>query len=164
MDFVIEEWSPGHPRWDELGRVIEEQGQANWAFGDHHAEFPHYFLAALVDGEVAGFLMFVVWEIGPHDRKYPAVQRDGVTLKEAKIFAFGVQKAYRRQGISRALQERALVRAKGLNCYQVRSTSNQNYPESHQLKLSMGFAVEPMERDEPWLTFIMPLQAIKLDE
>ena len=30
--------------------------------------------------------------------------------------------------------------------------------ENHQLKLSMGFAVEPMEREEPSLAFIIPLR------
>jgi hypothetical protein len=32
------------------------------------------------------------------------------------------------------------------------------YPENHQFKLSMGFAVEPMERDEKCLGFVMPLK------
>jgi hypothetical protein len=38
--------------------------------------------------------------------------------------------------------------------------SNHGYAENHQLKLSMGFAVEPMEREEPSFAFVMPLRAI----
>jgi hypothetical protein len=36
-----------------------------------------------------------------------------------------------------------------------------DHPENHQVKLSMGFAVEPMEREEPSLAFIMPLSRIE---
>ncbi len=120
-----------------------------------------YFLAAKRDGDIVGFLMFVVWDIGPNDRDHPPVQMDGNTLREAKIIAFGVKEACRRQGIGRALQEYTLERAKALDCYQVRSVSDMDHPENHQLKLSMGFAVEPMERAEPSLAFIMPLSQIE---
>ena len=34
-----------------------------------------------------------------------------------------------------------------------------NHPENHHLKLSMGFAIEPMERDEHCLAFVMPLKS-----
>ena len=67
--------------------------------------------------------MYVVWEIGPHDRGHPPVKRDGKALTEAKIIAFGVPSAQRRQGIGRALQEHVLRRARALGCYQVRSVS-----------------------------------------
>ena len=108
------------------------------------------------DGRVVGFLTYVVWNIGPHDRDHPPLAVDGRTLKEAKIIAFGVKEAYRRQGIGRALQEYAIRRARALGCYQVRSVSDADHPENRQLKLAMGFAVEPMERDKPTLAFIMP--------
>ena len=72
--------------------------------------------------------------------------------------AFGVKKAYRRQGIGRALQEYAIRGARALGCYQVRSVSGTDHPDNRQLKLAMGFGVEPMERDKPTLTFIMPLK------
>ena len=108
--------------------------------------------------------MFVVWDIGPHDRDQPPVEIHGRRLQEAKIIAFGVKEAYRRQGIGRSLQEYTLKRAKELDCYQVRSVSDTDHPENHQLKLSMGFAVEPMEREEPSLAFIMPLRKGARDE
>ena len=80
------------------------------------------------------------------------------TLTEAKIINFGVKEEYRRQGIGRALQEETLRLAKDLGCYQVRSVSRYDRAENHQLKLSMGFGVEPMERDKPSLAFVMPLK------
>ena len=153
----IEELGPGDPGWRELVEVIGEEGQAKEAFEPFFCRFPRYFVAARQGGQIVGFLMFVVWEIGPHDRRHPVVQRGGKALTEAKIIAFGVPSAYRRRGIGRALQEHVLHRARALGCYQVRSVSRWTRQANHQLKLSMGFAVEPMERDEPSLAFIMPL-------
>ena len=159
--FSIEEMTPDSPEWQELVDVITQENQTGWAFNPHFEQFTRYFLAAKQDGDIVGFLMFVVWDIGPHDRDQPPIQVDGQTLREAKIIAFGVKEAYRRQGIGRALQEYTLKRAKELDCYQVRSVSDMDHPENHQLKLSMGFAVEPMEREEPSLAFIMPLNQVE---
>ena len=159
--FSIEEMTSDHPEWQELVDVITQENQTGWAFNSHFEQFARYFLGAKQAGNIVGFLMFVVWDIGPHDRDHPPVQINGQTLQEAKIIAFGVKKAYRRQGIGRALQEYTLKRAKELDCYQVRSVSDMDHPENHQLKLSMGFAVEPMEREEPSLAFIMPLNQIE---
>ena len=155
--FSIEEITLDSPEWQELVDVITQENQTGWAFNPHFEQFARYFLAAKQGGDIVGFLMFVVWDIGPHDRDHPPIQVAGQTLREAKIIAFGVKKAYRRQGIGRALQEYTLKQAKELDCYQVRSVSDMDHPENHQLKLSMGFGVEPMERKEPSLAFIMPL-------
>ncbi len=155
---TIEEWTPQHPRWTELAAAIEVEQQATWAFAPLFADFPRHFLVALQEDVVVGFLMFVVWEIGPHDRMMPTLQLNGVALTEAKIIAFGVRESHRRQGIGRALQEHTLQRARELGCYQVRSVSGGDHPENYQLKLSMGFAVEPMERDAPSVAFVMPLR------
>ena len=156
--FSIEEMASDHPEWQELVDVITQENQAGWAFNPHFEQFARYFLAAKQDGNIVGFLMFVVWDIGPHDRDHPPIQMAGKTLREAKIIAFGVKKPYRRRGIGRGLQEYTLKRARELDCYQVRSISDADHPENHQLKLSMGFAVEPMEREQPSLAFIMPLR------
>ena len=155
----IEELDSGDPRWPELVAVIDEEGPSEDAFNPFFSRFPRRFVAASQGGQVVGFLMFVVWEIGPHDRGHPVVERSGKPLTEAKIIAFGVKPAHRRQGIRRAPQEHVLRRARALGCYQVRSVSNGSRQANHQLKLSMGFAVEPMERDGPSLAFIMPLGA-----
>ena len=159
--FSIEEMTPDHPEWQELVDVIAHEKQTGWAFNPHFKQFARYFLAAKQDGDIVGFLMFVVWNIGPNDRDHPPIQMHGKKLREAKIIAFGVKKTYRRQGIGRALQEYTLKRAKELDCYQVRSVSDMSHPENYQLKLSMGFAVEPMERDKPSLAFVMPLGRIE---
>ncbi len=156
--FSIEELTPDHSDWQEFVTLVNSLNQEGWAFNPYFEQFSRYFLAAKQGGTIVGFLMFVVWDIGPNDRDHPPVQVDGKTLKEAKILAFGVKDGYRRQGIGIALQEYAIRQAKMFGCYQVRSVSGENHPENHQLKLSMGFAVEPMERDEKCLAFVMPLK------
>ncbi len=144
--------------WPEFVAVINGEGQARWAFDAHFEPFPRHFVMAKQDGRVVGFLMYVVWDIGPNDRGHRPLIVAGRPLTEAKIIAFGVKEEYRRQGIGRALQEHTLRRTQALGCYQVRSVSDGDHPENHRLKLAMGFAVEPMERDQPALAFIMPLR------
>lgn len=157
----IEELTPNHPDWQEFVALVNDLNQEDWAFNPYFEQFSRYFLAARQDGTIVGFLMFVVWDIGPHDRDHPPIQIHGKTLKEAKILAFGVKEGYRRRGIGTALQEYTIEQAKLFDCYQVRSVSGENYPENHLLKLAMGFAVEPMERDEKCLAFVLPLKSAR---
>lgn len=155
---IVEEWTEEHPRWNELIQAIAEQNQTHWAFDPFFEQFSRHFMVALKEGKVVGFLMFVVWEIGPHDRNSPPIQFKGTTLTEAKVIAFGVQEAHRRQGVGSTIQEQTIKRAKELGCYQLRSVSGNDHSENYQLKLSMGFALEPMERDTPSVAFVMPLR------
>ena len=158
--YTIQELTPDDRDWPEFAEVVDGEGQSRWAFSADFERFPRRFLMARQDGRIVGFLMYVIWEIGPNDRGHPPLAVDGQALTEAKIIAFGVRTAYRRQGIGRALQEQVLRSAKALGCYQVRSVSTGDHPENQQLKLAMGFAVEPMERETPTLTFIMPLKPV----
>ncbi len=159
MNIVVEEWTPDHLHWHTLVQVIADEHQTEWAFNPFFEPFSRTFVVALHEGNVVGFLMFVVWAIGQHDRDHPLITLNGEVLMEAKIIAFGVRAAYRRHGIGRTLQAYTVHRAKELGCYQVRSVSDHNHPENHQLKLSMGFGVEPIERNTPALAFIMPLRS-----
>ncbi len=155
----IEEVTADHPDWQDFVALVKDTNQEGWAFNPYFEQFSRYFLAAKQNRIIVGFLMFVVWDIGPHDRDHPPIQIHGKTLKEAKILAFGVKEGYRRQGIGTALQEYTINQARLFDCYQVRSVSGESHPENHYLKLSMGFAVEPMERDEQCLAFVMPLKS-----
>ena len=159
--FSIKELTPDHPDWQEFVALVKDLDQEGWAFNPYFEQFSRYFLAAKQDGTIVGFLMFVIWDIGPNDRDHPPIQMYGKTLREAKILAFGMKEGYRRRGIGTALQEYTIEQARLFDCYQVRSVSSDNHPENHYLKLSMGFAVEPMERDEKCLAFVMPLKSTK---
>ena len=140
-------------------RSSPSEGQEKAAFDPFFARFSATSWWRGKSGRRVGFLMFVVWETGPHDRGHPVVARDGKSLTEAIIIALGVKPEHRRQGIGRAQQEYTLRRARALGCYQVRSVSGWSRQANHQLKLSMGLAVEPMERDGASLAFVMPLAA-----
>lgn len=96
---IIEQWTPEHPFWQKLVQAVAQENQTHWAFEPFFEQFARYFLVALSSSKVVGFLMFVVWDIGPNDRDHPPLQFHGETLMEAKIIAFGVQKAHRRRGI-----------------------------------------------------------------
>ncbi len=156
---AIAEWDRRHERWEELHAAVAALRQEGWiATGAAPYRRSSHLLVALRDGAVAGFLRFVVQEIGPElDR--PAVLFGGRPLTEAKILAFGVLPDFRRLGIGRALQVAAIEQARGLGCYQVRSHSSGKNSANHQLKLSLGFAVHPIVRgeDTTGVYFILPL-------
>ena len=162
MDCIVEEVDLRHADWPDFLAVLDEVEQKDAVSNTHFMPFPRYFLAARLSGQIVGGLFFVVWEIGPHDRRQPPLEADGVALTEAKIIAFGVKKACRRRGAGRALQEATIRRARELGCYQVRSVSQYARGANHRLKLAMGFAVEPMERDTPTVAFVMPLRTGRL--
>lgn len=154
----LEAWDSAHPRWADLLAVVDGQGQSDWvAFTADFHQSTH-MLVALGAERIAGFLRYVVQAIGP-DAGCPPVALDGRTLREAKILAFGVDPARRRQGIGRALQLRCIAEARERGCYQVRSHSGGDHPANHALKLALGFGVQPIVRgdDARGAYYILPL-------
>lgn len=109
--FLIREWDADHPRWRQLMAFVAESGQSDWmAFrADFHKS--SHVLVAIRDQNIVGFLRYVIQEVGPAmDR--PPVLREGVAITEAKVLAFAVAQAHRRQGIGSALQTRLLQAAR----------------------------------------------------
>jgi GNAT superfamily N-acetyltransferase len=157
-DWQIEEWTAEHPRWSELLGCVAALGQESWFNYSSKWQRSNHVLAACLDGQLGGFLRMVVQAIGADDEHEPVKQGDE-TLLEGKILAFGVRPEFRRRGSGRRLQEAALALADSLGCYQVRSHSGGESAENHQLKLSMGFGVQPILRgeDHGGVYFIMPL-------
>jgi GNAT superfamily N-acetyltransferase len=156
---MVAEWNEEHPRWPELVEVIETLHQGNWVSFSAGFHRSSHLLVALQGEAIAGFLRFVVQEIGPDD-DLPSVEVDGIPLLEAKVLAFGVLEAFRGQGIGRALQDGAIRRAEELGCYQIRSHSSGSHAANHRLKLAMGFGIHPIRRDEDkrGAYFILPLK------
>lgn len=162
--YTIERWSEQQPRWLELLKAITEEGQTNWFTFSAPFHSSNHVLVALQENEVIGFLRFVVQAIGS-DVDAPPVRLKSAVLTEAKILAFGVRQAHRRQGIGRTLQAAALEWAKELGCYQVRSKSDNVHAANHALKLTMGFGVHPVnEPDWQCVFFIMPLARVEAKE
>jgi GNAT superfamily N-acetyltransferase len=161
QSFSLEEWTPTHPRWQELVHMMEAEEQAYyWQQEAYFVQFQHYFLIAVHANESVGFLQFFLQSIGP-DRDCPPLSLHGKVLLEAKILAFAVRKEWRRQGIGTALQLQAISHARQLGCYQVRSYSSNTseHEANYQLKLALGFAAQPEFRSEKntGVNFLMPL-------
>jgi GNAT superfamily N-acetyltransferase len=156
--FTVEEWTPIHPRWNDLLAAVEAQDQSEWVSFTADFHISSHVLVVLASERIAGFLRYVVQQIGP-DMGCPPVTFDGKPLTEAKVLAFAVDSAYRRNGFGRALQEDVVRRAREAGCYQVRSHSSGSNEANHRLKLSMGFGVHPIVRgeDDKGAYFILPL-------
>lgn len=156
-DYKIEHWDFTHPSWSELVQIVANEQQTAWFVAQNEWHHSSHILVALKGDVICGFLRFITQVIGV-DSDCDPVLLNGVPLIEAKILAFGVQKEYRRQGVGRSLQTHALNFAAQLHCYQLRSHSSGGNSTNHQLKLSMGFGVHPIIRDDDrrGVYFIMP--------
>jgi GNAT superfamily N-acetyltransferase len=137
-----------------------EQQDYYWRQREHFDQFHHYFLVALHEGELVGFLQFFLQSISLGEALLP-LSLGEKPLIEAKILAFAVRIAWRRQGIGRALQTQVISRARALGCYQVRSYSSYGpeHEANYQLKLAMGYSVQPAQRDSGanGAYFLLPL-------
>jgi GNAT superfamily N-acetyltransferase len=160
MVLEIVEAKEGEPLWVAAHELGLQLGQTNWLAFRAEWHLGSHLLVAMADGQVVGFLRFVLQSIGP-DMDCPAVVVKGVALIEAKIMAFGVAQERRRQGIGRKLQAAAIDHARTLGCYQVRSHSGGESDANHQLKLAMGFAIHPIVRgeDRQGCYFLLPLRS-----
>jgi len=159
---IIEEWDSQHPRWSELLLLVTELNQRDWFTFTGEWHFSSHVLVARRGSEIVGFLRFVLQDIGP-DTDCPPVEWKGETLQEAKVLAFGVLPAQRRQGVGRNLQEALRQQSQELGCYQIRSHSSGDNPANHQLKLSLGYGVHPIIRgdDRRGVYFVLPLRRLE---
>lgn len=155
----IEEWGQTHARWPELKEFIETQDQTRWAETTAEWHLSSHVLVALHHGRITGFLRFVIQIIGV-DEDHDPVAFEGTPLTEAKVLAFGVAPTWRNQGIGRSLQKAAMHAARQRGCHQLRSHSSGDNEANHHLKLSLGFAVHPVVRDNDTkgVYFVMPLK------
>ena len=156
----IETWSHDHPRWGELQRLIDELDQTDWVAFVADWHLANHMLVAVQGERVVGFLRYVVQALGVEE-DLDAVVLNGEQLREAKVLAFGVAPAARRQGIGRALQLQVIAEARAQHLFQIRSHSSANNIENHRLKLSLGYAMHALHpitgRDGAY--FMLPLRA-----
>ena len=154
----LELWDATHPRWPELMKVIDEEGQTTYITFEAEFHEKSYLLVALQGEAIAGFLRAVVQAIGP-DMDCPPMTFRGKILTETKILAFAVRTPFQNQGVGKALQHELIRLAKTWQCYQVRSHSDGYRKANHHLKVSLGFAIHPIVRgnDTEGAYFIMPL-------
>jgi ribosomal protein S18 acetylase RimI-like enzyme len=156
---LLDEWQPDHPNWAALVEVVTQLRQEKWAAFSADWHLSSHMLVAHRDGNIVGFLRYVIQQIGVED-DLPPVTLDGEPLTEAKVLAFGVAVGVRRQGIGRRLQQRLIADARRHGCHQIRSHSSAENEANHRLKLALGFAIQPLpangRRDGAY--FLLPLQ------
>jgi GNAT superfamily N-acetyltransferase len=143
---TLDSWRADDPRWMEWRAYAEAAGLVHGIIDEHGLKPDSHFLAALLDGQLVGVLMFLIQPIGP-EMDVPAIcDGEGEPLTEAKIRAFHVLPSYRNQGIGTALQQRAVEMARHLGCYQVRSRSELTAQSNYAVKRKLGFAMHPSVR------------------
>lgn len=148
MEPVIE-FTREHPGWqaylDHLARV--KMLSSLTAEGEPHGD--GFYLGVMAAEQVVGHLAFRRQTLSvpaselTHGQEMALTDGQGAPLFEAFVQSFAVEAAHRRQGVGRALQERALGKARELGCYQLRSWSSAGKHENYALKLSLGFAALP---------------------
>lgn len=115
-------------------------------------------LGAFVEYECVGFLRVLVQIIGS-DEGRPPIKDAGEPLREGYVMAFAVVPHYRRQSIGQQLQERAITLCHQRGCYQIRSRSPITSYENYALKLKMGYAIHPSDKNDSYY-FIKTLTSV----
>ena len=100
VHFAIHELTQHDGDWEQYVDVISGEDQVQWAFNETDERSSRHFVMAKQDGCIVGFIVYVVQEIGRSCTSPLMV--NGGALTEAKIIAFGVQEAYRRQALGGA--------------------------------------------------------------
>ena len=106
-------------------------------------------LGAFLDDQCVGFLRLLIQIIGS-DEGRPPVKYGGEPLREGYVMAFAVVPQHRRQGIGQRLQERAIAVCQQRGCYQIRSRSPITSYENYALKLKMGYAIHPSDKNDSY--------------
>ncbi len=148
MEYNIVEIDEGQS-WPTLLKVaptIDKAITRQLALQVDHFRTSH-ILVAFAGERPVGVLRIVTQRLGEDEERPPIVFR-GETLIEAKVISFGVVPECRQQGIGRALQEKALVLAREMGCYQLRSRSWYHSKANYHLKISMGCGIHPSLKDD----------------
>lgn len=97
-----------------------------------------------------GFLRLLIQVIDHDEGRPPVRDAAGRPLREGYVEAFAVLPAHRCQGIGQALQERAIALCRERRCYQIRSRSPVSSVENYALKLKMGYALHPSDKNDSY--------------
>ena len=61
----IHELTPEHRDWNDYVDLIDGEGQRRWRSTRSSNRFPRHHVLARQEGDIVGFMVYVVWEIGP---------------------------------------------------------------------------------------------------
>lgn len=108
-----------------------------------------HVLGAFHGTRCAGFLRYLIQVIGA-EAGSPPVIRDGQSLAEGYVEAFGVDPRLRRRGIGTALQQHAAQQCRIAGCYQMRSRSPVTCTENYALKIAAGYVLHPSHDNDSY--------------
>ena len=149
MEVAIVDVQEHTAAYHDLLRVADQLGQARYIpVREAHIE-ASILLGAFVAERCVGFLRCVIQVIGS-DCGRPPILHAGRVLREGYVEAFGVDPAYRRQGIGQRMQEQAMALCRQRDCYQMRSRSPSTSQENYALKLKMGYAIQPSAENDSY--------------
>lgn len=148
MHSQVTTFTSSHPLWPAYTAHLNRVDMARWVLTADGAPLPGMHFLGVAHGEdVIGHLTLMVQPLATPAADAspgtPLTGPDGAPLCEAFVQTFAVEQDHRRQGHGRALQLAALVLARDLGCYQMRSWSSLDKGANYALKLSLGFLACP---------------------
>ena len=130
---------PERPEWQEYVARI----------GDIAARAEHtVVLVALVDGTIAGTATVEL------DRHVEDDWREGVPPDEAHLRMLGVDPAYRRRGVARALMDAVLALAEERGRSHITLETTPQMQAAQRMYESLGFVARGHQEEDPWLTLL----------
>jgi GNAT superfamily N-acetyltransferase len=84
------------------------------------------------------------------DKGRPPIKYAGEPLREGYVMAFGVVPQHRCQGVGQRVQERAIAVCQQRRCYQIRSRSPTTSYENYALKVKVGYAIYPSDKNNSY--------------
>lgn len=132
-----------------LGLAAQVLAQDRYLLSDVRKAEESHVLAAFCGSQCVGFLRYLIQIIGAEAGR-PAVQHNGVALREGYVEAFGVDPQLRRRGVGTALQEHAARQCRMAGCYQMRSRSPVTSVENYALKLAAGYVLHPSHENDSY--------------
>lgn len=130
---------PDRPEWEGyVRRIADIAGRAEHTL----------VLVALVDGVIAGTATIEL------DRHVEDDWREPVAPDEAHLRMLGVEPAFRRRGVARALMDATIAVAEERGRSRVTLETTPQMEAAQQMYESMGFIARGRQEEDPWLTLL----------
>ena len=149
---AIELFSDQHHHWQAYLSHAERHNMQRWIVDDNLQPLADvYYLGYAHENQVVGHITLKKQPIEVPQTPWSDMQdydhlirdKEDNLLEELFVQTFAVDEAHRRQGIGTQLQTAGLALGKMLKCYQMRAWSSLDKTSNYQLKIKLGFAIQP---------------------
>ena len=161
-EYVLSRWARAHPRFGEIIRLAEREGQAHALDAAVPRALGEHVLVATVRGPreaagLVGFLRLVLRPIGLGE--VPVLSPEDSPLTEACIAAQAVVDIHQGADVGDLLHREAAAQAHLRGCHQLVGQSLDAPVGEHRRRIARGFAVWPDRRPEgAALAYALPLR------